>query len=211
MDWANLLYVTGALALGLGFVLNHRTRYAVLPPRMLAGLLEREWALRELALVLAPGLLMALLGLLVLRSYLWPALFFLSVAVLLSALAMWWLAGRRHPLSFARRIAAVFGLYLVVALAAAAPSIATSHIRWTHARGILALATALLVLTFLSAALLLVVAVTAVYLAVVCQIARSAFFAPPPGAPEPDEMGTPIEPESFPPQADMNEPDSRSA
>lgn len=209
MDWAKLFYVVGALAFALLFVLNGVIARTVLPPRLLSSVQGRRWTARELAIVLAPGVMAAILGLVFLGTAFWTVLCVLSLAMLVSAMTVWAL-GRRWPhLYLSQKTARIFVLYLVVALVATIPVMAGSGIRWTHLRGLLALVVLLLFVAVVSAGALLVIGGATVYFAVASEIARSLLL-PPAAMPEEQEEA-PSEPDPLPTQSDFDEPGARSA
>lgn len=209
MGWAVLFYVVGALAFVSLFVLNGIIAHTVLPPRLRSGVQGRRWTLRELAIVLAPGVLAAILGLVFLGSFFWTVVCSLSLVMLASAMTIWGL-GRRWPhLYLSQKTARLFLLYLVVALVATIPVIAGSGIRWTHLRGLLALVVLLLFVAVASAGALLVIGGATVYFAVACEIVRSLLL--PPAAIEEEPAEAPTEPGSLPAQSDFEGPGARSA
>jgi hypothetical protein len=211
MDITKIFYVVGGLALVALFALNGVIARTVLPYKLLSDIQKRKWTPTEFAIVLAPGVMAAILGLVFLQVVFWTVLCGLSLAMLVSALMIWAL-GRRWPhLPLSRRIAWVLALYLVIAIGVTLPSVAGSDIRWTHLRGLLALIVLLLFLAVASAGALVGVGGATVYFAVASEIARLVFFAPPGPVIEPELVETPSETEPLPTRSDFEEPNSRSA
>ncbi|HYX69596.1 MAG TPA: hypothetical protein VE825_10720 [Terriglobales bacterium] len=179
MDWAKLFYVAGALAFGLLWVLHALIARTVLPARLLSDIQKRTWRWPELAVTIVPGLLACVLGLVFLRLTFWFVFCGLSLAMLGSALGARALERFWPRLSLFRKAAWIFAVYLAIALVIAALSLQGSNIRWTHARGILALVLGLLFLALAAATVLLVVGGATVYLAVASAMVRAILLPSP--------------------------------